>query len=140
MSKVKILHNYYDLGYIDVEVPIETRQVGGEEMDIITVKMGVVEKLVTKTIIEQKIPIRGKEVKFMRKALGLSLDKFSRDFEITSTTVMKWEKNEDKRLSLVNELAIRMFIKEALDLDIDITFYDLDARSKVPSQPLKLAA
>ncbi len=140
MKNRKIMNNYYGFEYIDVEVPIRIEKVGEEDIEVVDVDVADVEKLVAKTIIEEKIPIRGHEVKFLRKTLGLSMEKFARNFDFSSAAIMKWEKNKNKRLSLVNELAVRTFINDFLEFEIDIKFFDLDIRSTTPDTVFKLAA
>ena len=140
MSSRKIMHSYYGFDYIDVEVPIRLESVAGKEIEVIDLDIGILEKLVAKTIIEEKVPIRGQEVKFLRKALGLSMERFARNFDFSSAAILKWEKDGAKRLSLVNELAVRTFVNEILQLEIEIKFFDLDARSTVPTEVIKVTA
>ena len=140
MKSKKLINNYYGFEYIDVEVPIRTEIVGKEEIEVIDMDIADIEKLVAKTIIEEKIPIRGREVKFLRKVLGLSMEKFARNFDFSSAAILKWEKEDDKRLSLVNELAVRTFINDMLELELEVKFFDLNARSTLPKKVIKLAA
>ncbi|MCK5073795.1 MAG: hypothetical protein KAQ98_10245 [Bacteriovoracaceae bacterium] len=140
MKSRKLMNNYYGLGYIDVEVPIRIEKVGEEDVEVIDMDIADVEKLVAKTIIEEKVPIRGREVKFLRKVLGLSMEKFARNFDFSSAAILKWEKDDDKRLSLVNELAVRTFVNDMLNFEIEIKFFDLDSRSTSPKKVIKLAA
>ena len=140
MKSKKLINNYYGFEYIDVEVPIRTEIVGKEEIEVIDMDIADIEKMVARTIIEEKIPIRGREVKFLRKVLGLSMEKFARNFDFSSAAILKWEKEDDKRLSLVNELAVRTFINDMLEFELDVKFFDLNARSTLPKKVIKLAA
>jgi len=140
MKSKKLINNYYGFEYIDVEVPIRTEIVGKEEIEVIDMDIADIEKMVARTIIEEKIPIRGREVKFLRKVLGLSMEKFARNFDFSSAAILKWEKEDDKRLSLVNELAVRTFINDMLELELEVKFFDLNARSTLPKKVIKLAA
>ena len=58
----------------------------------------------------------------MRKALGLSLEKFANKLGLTSGSVFHWEKAEDQRLTPVNEVAVRSLAAEELDLEISGKF------------------
>jgi len=64
------------------------------------------------------IPIRGKEVKYLRKVLGLSLEKFAGKLGLSSGTVFHWEKAETSQLAPVNEVAVRTFVAEELGVEI----------------------
>ena len=92
---------------------------------VIDVNIGVMEKLAAKAVVKQRIPLRGLEVKFLRKTLGLSLEKFANKLGLTSGTVFHWEKEQSKRLIPVNEAAVRSFVAEELNLEISGKFSDL---------------
>lgn len=72
-----------------------------------------------------RIPLRGKELRFLRKVLGLSYEKFAGPMGLSSATVMKWEKAEEARLHSVNEVAVRVFVAERLSLKVDGAFSKL---------------
>lgn len=70
-------------------------------------------------IIRQNFPIRGAEVSFIRKAIGLSLSKVAGKLELSKPAILKWERKPNERLALVNEVAFRVFIAELLDLEFE---------------------
>lgn len=57
------------------------------------------------------LPIRGREVLFLRKQMGMSLFKFANFFNSTfdPSTLGKWEKRPDERLSKPNEALVRIY-------------------------------
>ncbi|MFN3453831.1 MAG: helix-turn-helix domain-containing protein [Pseudobdellovibrio sp.] len=116
------LKNMVPLDYIVfIDVPMKSSAKG----DFIDLKPEVLDFLAAKAILQNKIPLRGKEVNFLRKVLGLSLEKFANKLDLSSGTVFHWEKSENTRLSLVNEVAVRVFTAEQLNIEISPKFSDL---------------
>ncbi len=85
----------------------------------------VLDRLAAMAVIIERIPLRGLEVKFLRKASGLSLEKFANKIGLTSGTVFHWEKAEEQRLTPVNEAAVRALLAEELGIDISGKFSQL---------------
>lgn len=110
------LENFCGLEYMTLQdCPVYDHPEYGQIIDMSPEDM---ELLAAKTIILNMLPIRGKEVKLLRSSLGLSLEKFAREFKVASSTVLKWERAIDERLSLPNELAVRLFVAEKLECHI----------------------
>jgi len=74
------------------------------------------------------------EVKFLRKALHLSMDAFSQNLGLTSGAVFKWEQKSEERLHPINEIAVRSFVAEALDIEISGQFSNLVGEKKTPKE------
>lgn len=85
----------------------------------------VLERLAAVAILKEKIPLRGKEVQFLRKVAGLSMEKFANKLGLTSGTVFHWEKNSEERLLVVNELAVKSLLADLLDVEISGKLTDL---------------
>jgi DNA-binding XRE family transcriptional regulator len=81
--------------------------------------------LAAKAVIKERIPLRGKEVKFLRKTLGLSLEKFANQLGLTSGAVFRWEQNTEERLLPINEIAVRTFVAEKLGVELTGKFSEL---------------
>lgn len=92
---------------------------------VIELKPHVLEYLAAKAVIKKRIPLRGKEVRFLRKTIELSLEKFAGKLGLTSGTVFHWEKAEDERLTPINEAAVRALMAEELGLQISGHFSEL---------------
>lgn len=124
----------HGLDYVEVKhVPIRVskdKSIG----DVIVPKLGEIEKLVSAEIIRQALPLRGKEVQFLRKALGLSMEKFAVKLGLTAASILKWERATTKRLALVNEFAVRGFVSERLKLGAPVRFSDLSDTSETPKK------
>jgi DNA-binding transcriptional regulator YiaG len=132
--KTKTLHGIGGLDYVEIkQVPIRT-SVDKNVGDIITANMGEIERLVASEIIRQRVPLRGKEVLFLRKALGMSMEKFAVCLGLTAASILKWERASSKRLALVNEFAVRGFVAERLKLGAAVRFSDLNEMSESPSK------
>ena len=120
--KEKSLTNLTPLEYIIFKnVPMKDSSHG----PIIDLPPDALDKLAASAIILERIPLRGKEVKFLRKVIGLSLERFAGKLGLSSGTVFHWEKAENDRLALVNEIAVRTFVAEELDIEISSKFSDL---------------
>jgi DNA-binding transcriptional regulator YiaG len=110
------------LDYIEFQnVPLVSSQYG----PVIDLKPHVLEHLAAKAVLQNRIPIRGKELKFFRKILGLSYEKFAAKLGLTSGTVFHWEKAQDDRLTPVNEIAVRALVAEELGIEISGKFSEL---------------
>ena len=78
------------------------------------------ERIAAKAIIEKNYPIRGKEVHLFRSALDLSLERFARELDLSAAGVLKWERNTEGRLSLPNEIAVRLYVAEKLKVPLEL--------------------
>jgi DNA-binding transcriptional regulator YiaG len=59
---------------------------------MIDLPKGVIDKGIAFKLIEDRVPIRGAEVLFLRKALGLSLKDWADKFGLSAAGVLKWER------------------------------------------------
>jgi hypothetical protein len=116
------LKNATPLEYIVFKnVPMRSSDHG----DVVDLDVEVLELLAAKAVVETRVPLRGVEVKFLRKVLGLSLEKFAGPMGLSAATVMKWERQELGRLHAVNEVAVRTYVAERLGLHVDGLFSTL---------------
>ena len=71
-------------------------------------------------IIVQIKPLRGKEIKFLRKVLGFSLGKLVVEMKgmIDQSTVSRWEQKGNERLSPANESLMRSFFAYKFDVKL----------------------
>lgn len=119
----KNLENFCGFEYLILQdCPMYNHPEYGEVIDMPPQEM---EMLAAKTIIQNKIPICGKEVKLLRSVLDLSLEKFAREFKVASSTVLKWERAVNERLSLPNEMVVRLFCAEKLSCQLSTYFSEL---------------
>jgi hypothetical protein len=140
MANKTIHYRLCGLDYVYLIVPVLKLKSGEEMIDL---PMGVIDKGIAFKIIEDRVPIRGAEVMFLRKALGLSLKDWANKFGLSAAGVLKWERARDKRLAPVNEAAVRAFCAELLGVVFEGTWSELIADNKTPkkvSVKLPLAA
>lgn len=97
------------------------------------------ERMAARAIIEGGTPLRGAEVRFLRKVLGLSLEKFAVRLGLVSGSVFKWEKAETTRLHPINEVAVRTFMAEQLKISLPGAFSKLVGQSEEQS-PMEIRA
>lgn len=116
------LNGLVSLDYIHfVNVPMKDSRHG----PVIDLPPDALEKLAAKAVITYRIPLRGKEVKFLRKTIGLSLEKFANKLGLTSGCVFRWEQKEEQRLIPTNEASVRALIAEELNIEIAGKFSEL---------------
>jgi DNA-binding XRE family transcriptional regulator len=108
------LKNYGGLEYVTVRVSPD----GHDDVygPTVSAKLwGRVEQLVAKGILELGYPIRGKELKFLRKTSGLTMRALAEELHVSHPTVIALEKSEE-RLEPVYETFFRVFFAEKLGL------------------------
>jgi len=94
------------------------------------------EQEIASEIVRQGIPIRGAEVHFLRKVLGLSMDRFGRLLSLSGPAILKWERARIKRLEPVNEVAVRALMAEQLGIALKGEFTVLKGSSQTPTRLL----
>ena len=130
-TKFEDIRGFLGLEYIVLtNVPIRDTQFG----EVIDVKPNVLENITARAIITHRVPIRGKEVKFLRKTLGLSLERFASEIKLTSGSIFKWERAADERLHPINEIAVRAFVAEQLNIDLSGKYSELVASKEFPKE------
>lgn len=130
--KLKTLHyQICGLDYVYVRAPVMKTEDGEEYIDL---PMGVIEKAIAIKLIEARVPIRGQEVKFIRKTLGLTLKDWASELGLSAAGVLKWEKAADSRLTKVNEAAVRAVTAEKLGIDIPGEWSKLVAKKDTPKR------
>ncbi len=100
---------------------------GGLEYVFVTLRRGSI-SIKDALKIDQKIaqaiikhmPLRGKELLFLRKQLKLSCAKLSVELQgaFDASTLFKWEKKKNDRLSPSTEMFIRVFFAEKFNIEI----------------------
>src|SRR5215210_2492779 len=81
---------------------------------------------VARTLIREGFPLCGEEVRFLRKLLGLSLEKFAAQFGLTGSGVRKWEEEKKKiPLEPVLQVALRVFFATRLNIRFPMDFNSL---------------
>ncbi len=116
--------NWYGLEYVSVILPISrVSEIHGELVD--AKSWSSAELLVGRELITRGYPIRGQELKYLRKTLGYSLRDFSALLSLSQTAVMKWEKKTKKRLDPINEVAVRSICAQLLKLELRAWFDEL---------------
>jgi DNA-binding transcriptional regulator YiaG len=93
--------------------------------EVIDLSPAQLEMIAAKIIIEHRIPLRGKEIKLLRSVLGLSLEKFAREFDLTSGCILKWEKAQEEYISRPNQIAVSLFVAEKLEINVSNKFSKL---------------
>jgi len=119
------------LDYVYVKVPIARDEDGEEYIDF---PMGEMEAAIASSLIGLRVPLRGVEVKFLRKSLGLSLKAWATELGLSAAGVLKWEKAASSRLSRVNEAAVRAFCAEELGVELPGILSQLVGKDKTPKR------
>ena len=85
----------------------------------------VLERLAARAFLQSQSAIRGSEVKVLRTALDLSLEKFARKLGLTSGAIFRWEKSPNQRLTPISEIAVRLLGAEEFGIDLSPKFSQL---------------
>jgi DNA-binding transcriptional regulator YiaG len=131
MRKKLVPYSICGLDYVYLKNVPTRRTTHGEILDI---DIAAIELEIAGEIVRQGIPIKGAEVQFLRKSLGLSLDKFGKLLELSAPAVLKWERARTKRLAPINEVAVRALMAEKLDIELQGRFTTLKGNSETPSR------
>lgn len=125
--------NYYGLEYVTVYLKVSrTHPKYGDLIQADTI--GAAAKSVSSEIVNRKIPLRGVEIKFIRKALGLSLRDMGAALGISHVAVDKWERAKKKRLDPINEVAVRSLFAQLMKVEISGWFDSLKGTEKAPKK------
>ena len=130
-SRKRVLRGFGGLPYVTVEgIPIRKTKFG----DVIDLPPNAIGRAVATALVVEGIPLRGREVHFLRKILGLSMGRFGAKFDLSGTAIMKWEKDPEKRLPPVNEVAVRALVAEELKIKCRGWFSDLRDERETPGK------
>lgn len=111
MEKKKKTFIYEGLGFPIELIDTPMKKVFGEW--VIDIDMNELQLFVFKGLIHKPYPLTGKEIRFMRKFLGMTTTLFGENLGVTHATILKWEK-EQAKISPMQETYIRMFLYECL--------------------------
>ena|SRR3989338_6114656 len=126
-----------------INAPTKKTKRGESYIDL---PMNVIEKAIARKIIEDRIPVRGAEVVFLRKALGMTLNQWAQKLGITAAGLLKWERAKNKRLSWINEVAVRSLCADLLEIPLSgkwsklVTSKDTPEKLALNRQDFKKAA
>lgn len=101
---------------------------------VIELNQTILEELAARAIIENRLPIRGQEVRFLRKSLSLSMDEFSEQLGLTSGAIFKWEQKPIERLHPINEIAVRSLVADRLGIEIPGRFSKIIGGDQTPHE------
>lgn len=140
----KALKGVGSLNYIEVkDVPMRVDPELGNLIDSHVIDR--LEKLAAQALVMNNIPIRGKEVQFIRNAFSLSQREFAEKLHLSHVAIFKWEKAKNRRLDLVNEVAVKALVSGMFGLDVSASLDTLVGHGEVPkrliieySEPTKL--
>ncbi|MEZ4741691.1 MAG: hypothetical protein R3B45_04470 [Bdellovibrionota bacterium] len=131
MALKTIHYKISGLDYVYVRVPV-TKDDDGE--DYIDFPMGDIEEAIAVALIKSRVPLRGAEVIFLRKALGHTLKSWADALGLSAAGVLKWERATKQRLSTVNEAAVRAFCAEELGVELPGVLSQLVGKDKTPKR------
>lgn len=133
--KLKRIKGYHGLEYIQLALPVKQTKHG----EVLAIDIQEVDRSIAQALIRSQVPLRGVEVEFLRKTLGLSMAHFGAELSISGTAVMKWERAAKKRLDPINEVAVRALMAEAFKVKLPAKFSTLRGTEETPSE-LKVKA
>lgn len=121
------LKHFAGLVYVTVtNVPVKSSEFG----DIIDYPYTLLEQMVSKALVEQKIPLRGREFKLIKSGLRMSNDKIAGELGISRNTVLKWSRNPDQKLPAPYEMLFRLLAAEHFNIKLGASFSDFKSKDK----------
>jgi DNA-binding transcriptional regulator YiaG len=131
MGKKTIHYKLCGLDYVYLEnVPVRQTKHG----EVLDADLAVIEAEIAKEIVLQGIPIKGAEVRFLRKSLGLSMERFATPLGLSAPAILKWEREPQKRLHPTNEVAVRALMAERLNISVEGKFTVLKGKIVSPQR------
>ena len=131
MKKKTIHYGLCGLDYVYLkDVPVRETMHG----EVLAVELSAIERGIACEIVRQGIPIRGAEVQFLRKSMGLSMNRFGSLLGISAPAILKWERARTKRLDPINEVAVRALMAEQLNVELRGRFTLLKGNAHTPSR------
>ncbi len=133
---------FHGLGFPIQLIDCPMKKVIGEW--VIDINLNALQLFIFKGLIHKPSPLEGKEVRFMRKFMGLTTVDFGKMLGVTHAAVVKWEK-EQVNMSLVQDVYIRMlFIEMLKGMEINSLFKEITpetlAAAKEDKRPLSVHA
>jgi DNA-binding transcriptional regulator YiaG len=130
-KKTVDLDGYGGLDYIRIkDIPARDTKVGRVmNIDLRQLELCIVAELVLKGV-----PLRGAEVKFIRKAFGFSQSEFASQFKMTAPAITKWESDPDRPLKSIAQYAVRMFSVFKLKLEFEKPFHQMIDTGETPNE------
>jgi DNA-binding transcriptional regulator YiaG len=101
---------------------------------LLDVDVALIEQMIAKEIVRQRIPIRGAEVHFLRKSLGSSMERFGKLLGLSAPAILKWERAREKRLQPTNEVAVRALMAEQFNISLEGKFTILKGKDETPTR------
>ncbi|MGK5090262.1 hypothetical protein WDW86_22160 [Bdellovibrionota bacterium FG-2] len=78
-----------------------------------------IDKAIATLLLLTPRPIRGQELKVLRKVTGMGIREFATAIGVTHPTVMNWEKAKNRRLDRAEEAFVRVFFSEKLGVRLE---------------------
>lgn len=98
---------YKGLGFPITLIDVPVRKIAGEE--ILDIDMNRLQIAVLKLLIFKTTPLKGEQLRFIRKYLGMSTTEFAKKFGVTHPTILKWEKNQNA-INPATDFYIRLYV------------------------------
>lgn len=98
-----------------------------------------IDRQIAAAIVREGVPLRGKEVLFLRKALGMNRNQWAKKLGVTASGILRWEQAGDKLLSKINAVAIRLLCAEELGVALAGTWSAVAGENEQPER-LEVAA
>ena len=107
--------------------------------DYIDIPPADIDRMIAQEIIRKRVPLRGREVLFLRKALKMNRNRWAERLGVTASGILRWEELGDRRMSRINEAAVRMLCAEELGIKLEAKWSKLATAEELPER-LEVAA
>ena len=129
----KTVKNVSGLEYVEVKhVPMTVDPEFGNLIDSAIIER--MERLIAQELILRRLPLRGREVKFLRSIFALSQREFAEKLDLSHVAIFKWEKRLNGSLDRVNEIAVKVLVADLLGLKVTASLDSLVGQGVFPKK------
>ena len=129
----RVVKGLAGLDYVEIKhVPMDVDPELGNLIDADVVAR--MEHMVAQELILRRLPLRGREVKFLRSIFAMSQREFADKLGLSHVAICKWEKAVDRRLDIIQEIAVKVLVVDQLGLSVAASLYGLIGKDELPKK------
>lgn len=101
-----------------------------KDLTVVDVSPHELERRVVIAIIEYQVPIRGREFKLVKGALGLTFEEIASLLKTSDKTIKNWARKLDDNLPYAYEALVRVLAAERLGVPLEMSLNGVTSKNK----------